>query len=71
MIEAEFKVNDRSLVETVRVEEVDELTTNLFIELVVCKVQTQKGRVLGESSDHVLNSLVFFAFVAQIIGLEV
>ena len=71
LVETEFKVNDGSLIETVRVKEIDELATNLFIKLVVGKVETKQGRVLGQSSDHILNSLVFFAFVTQIIGLEV
>ena len=67
VVEAEFEVDQR----LVHPQAVHELATDLCVQFVVRQVQTQKGRVLRQGLDHLLDTRVLLAVVRQIVRLEV
>ena len=71
LVEAEFKVDDCTLVETPFAEQVHELAAKLLVQLVVCQIDAQQRGVLSEGLDHVLYSDGILSFVRQVVRLQV
>ena len=67
LVKAEFKVDDGPLVLAVRIEQVNELSADLLIQLVVGEVQAEQCGVLGQSLNHIFDTLVLLSFVTEVV----
>lgn len=67
VVEAEFKIDQRFLALSTRIEQIDKVASNFYTEAIISHVQAEQRCVLLQCVDHFLNATVFLRVVCQVV----